>query len=86
MKKPIIYMAALTAMAAASCTALEEKTQIEESQYYAESTVTAMVENGVLSFGSISEFGTTVEALRSNDAYEINVIPAPKQMTGRSHL
>ena len=82
MKKPIIYMAALTALAAASCTALEEKTQIEESQYYAESTVTAMVENGVLSFGSISEFGTTVEALRSNDAYEINVIPATKADDG----
>ena len=68
MKKQFIYLAAFIAFTVASCTVLEDKSQVEKSRLYSESGLTTMVENGVLSFNSMNEFGNTVDALKSGEA------------------
>lgn len=82
MKKQFIYLAAFIAFTVASCTVLEDKSQVEKSRLYSESGLTTMVENGVLSFNSMNEFGNTVDALKSGEACGLNIIPATKSDDG----
>lgn len=73
--KKFLKLASLLVLAVSSCTVVEERSSVEDSQIDAESGLTAVVEDGILSFNSEYDFSQTLEAIKVNEVSQLNVMP-----------
>ena len=73
--KKFLKLASLLVLAVSSCTVVEERSSVEDSQIDAESGLTAVVEDGILSFNPEYDVSQTLEAIKVNEVSQLNVMP-----------